>query len=310
MSPPLLPRALKVLQALAVVAERRGHRISAVGNPTNEYGQGRWTGPNHGHVQVAVGRYTHAFRILEPGLPSRAHWERTHWHDRERYPDDGSGAVAIHMCGDGGNGRTSRWTDGKRSLEERLAEILHRDRGPRCRGREPPPGARAPRGRTPAALGSCDRTSQDRPRRSQPRQAPRQATQRLDPVSTAARIPRRHAPDHRADRRRGRPPRRGGVARLGRAPRRATRPPRSPLGHARATGTTARSAATVPGRLESLWAVRALTPGPGRQPLTVGRRDPVSPPAPTDRRPAQSNGTTLGLSFRPSGLAPTLRRRR
>jgi hypothetical protein len=121
----VLSRALRILQALAAEAELRGHEVAAVAEVRNEYGGNRWTGPNNGHLQITVNGHTEALRIFEPGLPSRAQWQRTHCVSKERYPQDGSGTLALHICGYGSGDRTFRWADRKtRPLDERLPEVL------------------------------------------------------------------------------------------------------------------------------------------------------------------------------------------
>jgi hypothetical protein len=122
----VLPRALRILQALAAEAERRGHTVDAVTDIRNDYGGNRWTGPNNGHLTITANGHTQALRIFEPGLPGRAHWERTRYYgSKESYPQDGSGTLALHLCGYGSGGRTFRWADRKtRALDHRLPEVL------------------------------------------------------------------------------------------------------------------------------------------------------------------------------------------
>ncbi len=123
----LLPRALRLLHALATEAERRGHTVTLAPDPHTAYGRDRWTGSQDGHVAVTVDGHPQALRLLEVGMPSRAHWERTNYFSRRPYAaNTATGQLRIELTGYGGReGRTCRWADGKRSsLEEKLPDVL------------------------------------------------------------------------------------------------------------------------------------------------------------------------------------------
>jgi hypothetical protein len=123
----LLPRALLLLHALAVEAERRGHTVSLAPDPQTAYGHGRWTGSRDGHLVITVDGHGYGLRLIEMGMPSRAQWKRTHWHSRKPYTSNvGSGRLRIELTGYGGReGRSCRWTDGQRAtLDEKLPDVL------------------------------------------------------------------------------------------------------------------------------------------------------------------------------------------
>ncbi|MEV8514236.1 hypothetical protein [Dactylosporangium sp. NPDC051484] len=117
-----LPRALRLLHALVTEAERRGHTVELSPEPAAGYGYRHWTGANDGHITISVGGHSTDLRILEEGMPSRAHWERTNYHGPAYTTNTGTGRLRIECTGYGGReGRTSRWSDGQ---QQRLADKL------------------------------------------------------------------------------------------------------------------------------------------------------------------------------------------
>jgi hypothetical protein len=129
----LLPRALRVAQALVEEAERRGYTASAVDTPIT-YNQGGWTGPKHGHLAIAIGSDIEAIRFHEEGLPSRLWWARQHrqWTSSgwrlppvSDYEQHASGRLCLSLVGYGGRGRASGWADRRKNLvEDRLPQLL------------------------------------------------------------------------------------------------------------------------------------------------------------------------------------------
>jgi len=119
----LLPRLLRILHALVTEADRRGYHVANMTDGTSGHSHSDWTGSLDGHVTITINGHACALRLREPGLPSRAHWDRTHYQSRERYPDHGSGTLAIEICDYSSRaGRPYRWSDRRSwSLEDKLA---------------------------------------------------------------------------------------------------------------------------------------------------------------------------------------------
>lgn len=120
-----LSRASRFIHALLVEAERRGYEVAHVGEVHKSYGSGTWTGAQDGHFKVTINGHSYSLRIRESGLPSRAHWQRTHYGSREKYPSSGSGSLEIELCGYSREGRPTRWGDRKTwTLEDKLPDVL------------------------------------------------------------------------------------------------------------------------------------------------------------------------------------------
>lgn len=136
-----LPRVSRLLQALVVEAERRGHSVElAADGERQPHRQGEgWTGPKCGHLVVTADGHSTAIRVSEDGLPSRVHWERKNttysWglpgESRSRRPPpseyeaEATGRVCLHLVSGFGS-RPSKWADRKSwTLDEKLPEVLH-----------------------------------------------------------------------------------------------------------------------------------------------------------------------------------------
>ncbi|MFB9415525.1 hypothetical protein [Dactylosporangium matsuzakiense] len=121
-----LPRALRLLHALVTEAERRGHTVAAAPPPATSHGYSRWTGANNGHITISVDGHSTALRILEEGMPSRAHWDRTHYRGPAYSTNSGTGRLRIECTAyTGREGRASRWSDGQRQrLADKLPAVL------------------------------------------------------------------------------------------------------------------------------------------------------------------------------------------
>lgn len=140
----LLPRATRIVQALAVEAERRGWSAEASPESKNGYGYDNWTGTKDGHLQVTVERHRFWLRLQEEGVHTRGPWEEevrryrnvsrewASYRDRDLpsgpYDADASGRLKLELHADGGwiySGRQSRWADRQSwTLEERLPHLF------------------------------------------------------------------------------------------------------------------------------------------------------------------------------------------
>ena len=106
-----LSRALRIVQALVVEAEYGTYTA--------------WSGSRDGHISIRVRSHSTALRVHEEGLPSRTHWQRTHWGSKDKYPTIGSGQLKIELCGYSSGNRQSHWADRKKwSLEDKIPDIL------------------------------------------------------------------------------------------------------------------------------------------------------------------------------------------
>ncbi|GIJ51657.1 hypothetical protein Val02_85430 [Virgisporangium aliadipatigenens] len=130
-SKPVVSRAVRLVHALVVEAERRGHEVGLAPDPVpyGGYSSGRrWSGTNDGHITVTIGGHAQAVRVIEVGMPSRRHWEQQNYLGRGSYSasNTGTGVLRFELTGYGGReGRTCRWADGKRTtLEDKLPDVL------------------------------------------------------------------------------------------------------------------------------------------------------------------------------------------
>jgi hypothetical protein len=132
-----LPRALRMLQALVVEAERRGYGVSLAEQAPSRYGLDGWSGPRDGHLQFTVEGTAEAIRISEEGLKSRAYWERQAGYATYRnggrsgrprlseYEQGATGRLRLEIVGYSGAGRQVKWADRKAgTVEQRLPEVL------------------------------------------------------------------------------------------------------------------------------------------------------------------------------------------
>jgi hypothetical protein len=135
-----LPRALRLIHALAAEAERRGYKIELAPAESERHGRRAQSGGKQGHIAITVDEYVAAIRISEEGLPSRAHWERQNrsWSYRgpgesswtlpplTEYEANATGRLQLEIVsGFGGYGRPAKWADRKSwTLDEKLPELL------------------------------------------------------------------------------------------------------------------------------------------------------------------------------------------
>lgn len=132
-------RALRLLQALVVAAERKGFKVENVEEGEGRYGNSRWSGAKDGHVQIITEGQSEALRIHETGLPSRVWWEqqsesrsRPHFFGDEKerepmpgYEEKATGRLCLEFVGYSKSQRPSTWTDNKKkTLEAKLPEVL------------------------------------------------------------------------------------------------------------------------------------------------------------------------------------------
>ena len=71
-----LPRAVRILQGLAIEAERRGYTVSSAPDGRDRDMRKRWSGPDDGHVVIDADGYSARLRVSEEGLTSRSYWEQ------------------------------------------------------------------------------------------------------------------------------------------------------------------------------------------------------------------------------------------
>jgi hypothetical protein len=130
-----LPRAVRIVHALAEEAKRRGFECTNVEASPDQYGRRQWSGGNNGHLQIAVRGHRYALRITEEGVPSRTWWERENryrsWQRGERantkrYDADATGRLKITLlAGYAREGRALSWADRSSwALEDKLPELL------------------------------------------------------------------------------------------------------------------------------------------------------------------------------------------
>ena len=135
-----LPRALRVVHALAAEAERRGYEVKLPSDVRDSYGRESWSGRKDGHLVITANGYTASIRVSEEGLPSRSYWDRQNWSysnggpstrrsasARKEYESGATGRLCLELLGGGGQSvRPSKWAD-RRSwmLEDKLPDLLH-----------------------------------------------------------------------------------------------------------------------------------------------------------------------------------------
>jgi hypothetical protein len=126
-SPALLQRTCRILNALVIEGEGRGYTAAVASGPAYDpYARG-WASSRDGHLVFAVNGSEHALRIVEHGMPRRSQWARTHGPRSPRYPTSGGdGRLRLELLGYAFEaGRSSRWNDGVRVvLEDKLPAVL------------------------------------------------------------------------------------------------------------------------------------------------------------------------------------------
>jgi hypothetical protein len=135
-----LPRALRIVHALATEAERRGYDVACVHVRKDSYGRSEWKPAQDGQLVVTIEEHHLKVRIWEKGAGLRAPYEHQmkHWQqDREKpahltlfvqrpkpYDGGATGELNIEALGSS-HGRQSSWADRTRwTLEDRLPHLL------------------------------------------------------------------------------------------------------------------------------------------------------------------------------------------
>jgi hypothetical protein len=135
-----LPRATRIIHAIALESERRGWSVRAATESKNGYGRTDWSGTKDGHLRVSVREHEFGVRLQEEGVHTRGPWdEEVHryrnvsrdwafYRDRELpsgpYDAAATGRLKLELQVSKPwifTGRQSRWADRESwSLESRL----------------------------------------------------------------------------------------------------------------------------------------------------------------------------------------------
>jgi hypothetical protein len=135
-----LPRALRIVHALAVEAERRGYRIACVRVREDSYGRTEWKPSHDGQLVFTINGHELRVRIWEKGAGQRGpydHQMRRWKADREQpfrlmqfverpkaYDSGATGELNVEALGSA-YGRQKAWGDRSRwKLEDRLPNLL------------------------------------------------------------------------------------------------------------------------------------------------------------------------------------------
>ena len=145
----LLPRATRMVHAIAVEAERRGWDIELPSVRDEAYGRSSWTATKHGHFQLATADDTFWFRVREEGVHTKGPWEQeveryrgvrrdSSLYSHRSYPTgpydaEATGRLQLNL----GTSRywifrdrQSRWSDRQSwTLEERLPHVFREIEG-------------------------------------------------------------------------------------------------------------------------------------------------------------------------------------
>lgn len=138
----LLPRATRIIHAIAVESERRGWSAQAPPESKNGYGNLDWTGAKDGHLAISANGHHFWLRLQEEGVHTRGMWEgevlryrnvSPDWYPGRTLPSGPYDADAasrlklelnpsLHWMH---SGRQSRWADRQSwALEERLPHLF------------------------------------------------------------------------------------------------------------------------------------------------------------------------------------------
>ena len=135
----LLPRALRIMHALAGELDKRGHKITCVRVRTDSYARSEWKANTDGQFVVTIKGHELELRLSENGVELRGPWEahkKRRKEDRKAMRFDGwdvgriepfdkaaTGRLEVSIVGYGRRQRV--WGDRKRwSLEDRLPQLL------------------------------------------------------------------------------------------------------------------------------------------------------------------------------------------
>jgi hypothetical protein len=135
-----LPRALRIVHALAKEAESRGYEVACVQVREDSYGRSEWKPSHDGQLVFTINGHELKVRLWEKGAGRRGPYERQRkrWQeDREKpvremlflerpkpYDSGATGELNIEVRG-WSHGRQGSWGDRKRwTLEDRLPQLL------------------------------------------------------------------------------------------------------------------------------------------------------------------------------------------
>lgn len=71
----LLPRATRIVHAIAIEAERRGWAAKPPSDSENAYGRKSWSGAKDGHLWITADGFEFWLRLHEDGVRTRGPWE-------------------------------------------------------------------------------------------------------------------------------------------------------------------------------------------------------------------------------------------
>lgn len=134
-----LARALRIIHALALEIERRGHQIECANAPqTDRYGRRGRNAKDSAHLIVTIKNHALEVRIYEKGVGLRSAWEQERAHYEENrlnfrlgylptrpaaYDKDATGQLNISLLSH--SPRQTTWGDRKRwKLDDRLGQVL------------------------------------------------------------------------------------------------------------------------------------------------------------------------------------------
>ena len=132
-----LPRALRIVHALAAELERRGYEVTCVSARRDSYGRSEWRPKHDGQFLVTLNEHEFRLRIWEKGAGLRGVWEQQRQHYEEHrldpyrlhverpepYDKNASGELNMAILGSGP--RQSQWGDRQRwKLEDRLPQLV------------------------------------------------------------------------------------------------------------------------------------------------------------------------------------------
>jgi hypothetical protein len=137
-----LPRATRIIHAIASEAKRRGWSVEGSSESENGYGRASWTGTKDGHLVITADEHVFTLRLVEKGVHTRGAWEEEvrryrnvsrdwgYYRDRElpSGPHDAgaTGKLVLELNpGTFHGGRQSRFADRQSwTLEERLPHLV------------------------------------------------------------------------------------------------------------------------------------------------------------------------------------------
>lgn len=125
-SPRQLHRTCRLLHALAVEADRRGHTVAVAADPPAHRSGRGWSSTVDGHITVTVDDRSFPIRVCEEGLPARGQHNRTNLPGTPYPTHGGTGRLRLTIVGhSGGDGYAGRWNDGVRErVEDKLGAVL------------------------------------------------------------------------------------------------------------------------------------------------------------------------------------------